>query len=235
MGVTRGSEADDHTTPARQVWLVDLGQPSPWVNAASLRLAAGELTFDARATPVVRRRRLLARAALRGVLSHYLSCSPDALSFARGRHGKPRLADDDPGGGVHFNLSRSGDWCLIGVSTAGPIGVDIERVLAFDELEQVVANRFAAVEAAAILRFSGERRLRAFYNCWTRKEAYLKGTGVGLTGSLDRVVVSVGDRRPAILSLADADPADWSLASLSAGPKLVGSVAWRGAEGNALL
>jgi 4'-phosphopantetheinyl transferase len=179
-----------------QVWQVDLRQPD-----------AG-------------RRRLAARAALRSLLSTQLDRPPDSLTLVEGAHGKPALA----GAGLHFNLTRSGDCCLIVTSTRGPVGIDVEWVRPVHGLERIVRHRFAPEEADAILRLDGERRLRAFFNCWTRKEAYLKATGVGLTAPLDAVTVTVDDDSPAIVSIDGGSAANWTLAALDPGPDLIGAV-----------
>ncbi len=100
----------------------------------------------------------------------------------------------------------------------------------FSELEAITRNRFAPAEAAAVLRLEGERRLRAFYNCWTRKEAYLKATGVGLATALDAVTVTVDDAQPSILSVDHGDPDSWALAAIRLGPNLVGAVVARGSS-----
>jgi 4'-phosphopantetheinyl transferase len=212
-----------------RVWRVDLRQPAAWVDEAKARvLAPEEQELGARATPLVGRRRLVARAALRIAVSHRLRCPPAALRFGRDPNGKPKLADADAGGRLHFNIARSGDCCLIALTTIGPIGVDVEHVVAFPELEQVVM-RFAPEETAAIVRLAGEHRLRAFYNCWTRKEAYLKARGVGLTGALDKFAVTVDDERAGILRLDD-DPRAWTLAAVDPGPTMIGAVAISGAH-----
>jgi 4'-phosphopantetheinyl transferase len=223
----------DPTTAAGELrlWRVDLHQPEEWVERVSASLLTpDERTRGERGAPEVRRRRLVARAALRIALSRHLACTPASLRFVYGPQGKPALAGDDGVGQLHFNLSRSGDCCVIGVSAAGAIGVDVERTVAIPRLEEIAARRFAPSEAAAIMALPGERRVRAFYNCWTRKEAYLKATGAGLTGGLDRVLMTV-DERPAILALDDDDPGAWGLLALEAGTDLTGAVVARGARG----
>jgi 4'-phosphopantetheinyl transferase len=215
--------------PGVRIWKVDLRQPAAWLEeAAAVLLEPDEQERSARETREASRRRRVARAALRIALSRWCGCSPDALTLVRGRHGKPTLADTEVGP-VHFNLSRTGDCCLIAVTAIGPVGVDVERVVAFPELDAIARSRFDPGESAAILRLRGGRRLRAFYNCWTRKEAYLKATGVGLTTRLDAVVVTVDDAPASILSLEDDDPDAWTLAAIRPGPDLIGAVALRGA------
>jgi 4'-phosphopantetheinyl transferase len=167
----------------------------------------------------------VARAALRIALGRCLDRPPDSLELVPDEQGKPVLAADDVG----FNLAHSADLCVIAVSESGPIGVDVEEVRDFPELEGVVGARFAPAEAAGILGQAGDSRLRAFYRCWTRKEAYLKATGAGLQAGLDSVVVSVGDR-PEILSATQSNDGAWSLADLDLDEGFIGAVAARGLQ-----
>jgi 4'-phosphopantetheinyl transferase len=205
---------------------VDLRRPVAWVDeAAALLLTPDERDRSARESPQAGRRRRVARVALRIALSRRLGCAPGAVRIVRDPGGKPALAGD---GALHFNLTRSGDHCLIALSTIGPVGVDVERVVGFSELEGIARNRFAPAEAAAILRLAGERRLRAFYNCWTRKEAYLKATGMGLATALDAFTVTVDDEQPSIVSVEHGDPDSWAIAAIRPSPGLVGAVVVRG-------
>ena len=209
------------------VWHVDLRQPADWVEGARALLAPDELEAAARGTPEVRRRRVVRRAALRIALARRIGGDPSALRMVPGPHGKPALADSADA--LHFSSSSSDDCCLIAVTAIGPIGVDVERVAPRAYLERIAETRFAPAEADAIAHLEGEARLRAFYNCWTRKEAYLKATGAGLTMPLDKVIVSLDDERPEIVSLDGDDPAAWSVESLDPEPGFTGAVVWRGA------
>jgi phosphopantetheinyl transferase len=209
-------------TAARDVsvWRIDLREP-----AAVVECAADLLTFDEReradrGTAIVRRRRVLSRAALRIVLARCVGSAPAVLGFVTDPFGKPRL--DGPG--PHFSVSRSGDWCLIAVTSLGPVGIDVEHTVAFPELEGIVARRFAPTDARTILNQSGEQRLQAFYRCWTRTEAYLKASGVGLAGGLGAAA-------------GDPDPRTWTVASVSAHRDLIGAVVVAGVHpwGGAML
>lgn len=192
-----------------RIWQVDLGEANR---------VDGE-------SEVLRRRRAT-RAALGTALSQWLECTPSDVRLVRGAHGKPALAGAGAGD-VHFNVSRAGECCLIAITAIGPVGVDVERIVSFPEVEAIARTRFATAEAAAILRFTGERRLRAFYNCWTRKEACLKAMGAGLTRPLDAVTVTVDDAQPSIVALDGDDPRAWTLAAFRPGPDLIGAVAVR--------
>jgi 4'-phosphopantetheinyl transferase len=194
-------------TPGISIWRVDLREPPAVVERAAELLTAQERERAERGTAEVRRRRLIARAALRIALARCLGCAPAALRFATDPSGKPRL--DGPG--PHFSVSSSGDWSLIAVTSLGPVGIDLERVVALAELEAIVARRFTPAQAREILEQSGERRLAAFYRCWTRIEAQLKASGVGLAAGLGT-------------TMGDTDPREWTVAAVNAGRGLVGAV-----------
>jgi 4'-phosphopantetheinyl transferase len=213
------------------VWVVELDQPDRALLAASSILSEEELERARVGSPQVRRRRTLSRAALRTVLGSYLGRPPESLQFAYGDFGKPVLADVESA--LHFNVSASGDCSLIAVTTFGPIGVDVERFAELDGVDRLAARFFAPAEAATINRLSGEQKLRSFYNCWTRSEAYVKALGCGLSSPLNRFVVSIEDAEPpAILALEDDDPLAWALATLHARPGYIGALALRtGAAG----
>jgi 4'-phosphopantetheinyl transferase len=134
------------------------------------------------------------------------------------------VLDDDGGQPAHFNLSHSGDTCVIAISTRAPVGVDIEAVRDRSNLERLVSARFAPSEAHGVLRHEGEERRRAFYRVWTRKEAYLKATGLGLSAPLESFAVAADDP-PALLSPLAGDTADWTLVDLDLGTSEQGAVA----------
>jgi 4'-phosphopantetheinyl transferase len=198
-----------------QIWRVALGQSDAWVQRTADRLLhAEERTRLERCAPDVRRRRLVAQIALRLVLADRLGRPPEALAFVRGTLGKPTLTGAE---GLHFSLAHSGDCCLIAVTTLGPVGVDVEHVAPLPELDAIVASRYAPAEVAALERLSGRPRLVAFYRCWTRKEAYLKATGAGLSVPPATVEVWADDDRPVTVS-------GWSVHSLAVAPGFAAAV-----------
>jgi 4'-phosphopantetheinyl transferase len=194
-------------TPGISIWRVDLREPAAVVERAAELLTAQERERAERGTAEVRRRRLIARAALRIALARCVGGSPAALRFETEPSGKPRL--DGPG--PHFSVSSSGDSGLIAVTSLGPVGIDLERVVALAELEAIVARRFTPAQAREILEQSGERRLRAFYRCWTGIEAQVKASGVGLAAGLGTTT-------------GETDPREWTAAAVNAGRGLVGTV-----------
>ncbi|WP_416957771.1 4'-phosphopantetheinyl transferase family protein [Streptomyces sp. Agncl-13] len=170
--------------------------------------------------PAERALYVAAHAALREVLGAYLGLPAATVPLTRlscpgcgGPHGRPAVAGPS-GGTVHFSLSHSGGLALLGLA-ARPLGVDVERVPA-PELVRDAARSLHPVERAELARTSPECRPVAFARCWTRKEAYLKATGEGLSGAALRGVYLGTGRRPAEPPrgrVADVDvPAGWTAA-----------------------
>jgi 4'-phosphopantetheinyl transferase len=174
----------------------------------------------------VRARKHESQEALRAVLAGYLRCAPADVRVEPAQFGKPALAA--PRSDLQFNLSRSGDRCVIAVGRSAPVGIDLERVWPIADVERMSERFLAPAEALAIGNERGDARVRAFFNCWTRKEAYAKAVGVGLALPFHRFCVSVAETpEPAILSLAGDDPGAWTLRSLEPWPGYVAAVATR--------
>jgi 4'-phosphopantetheinyl transferase len=213
------------------VWRVPLDAPASGVAHHAALLTADERARAERFFFDVHRRRFtVARGALRRVLGRYLDARPEALRFDYGPQGKPSLRRP-AGTKLRFNVSHSGALALIAVTAERDLGVDLERV---DPKRAAVsiAERFFAPEEVAVFRsLPPEHREEAFFNCWTRKEAYMKATGRGLTLGLDRFVVTL---RPgaeaALLSTAwhPPDAARWTMRALDPGPGYAAALAVEG-------
>jgi 4'-phosphopantetheinyl transferase len=177
-----------------------------------------------------RRRFVAGRALLRSILGRYLDVAPGEVAFAYGPNGKPRLA----GGGLSFNVSHSHGAALFAFTSERRIGVDIERHPAPDDGDAVARHFFAPAEVATLNSLSGDRRSTAFLRCWTRKEAYIKARGDGLSLALDSFEVSLAPgAEPALLSTRHDPPdaARWSLADLSSHcPGYVAALAIEGGD-----
>jgi 4'-phosphopantetheinyl transferase len=126
-----------------------------------------------------RRRFIVARAALRLLLAGYLGIEPASLRIVSGPRGKPEVA---PGvsSWLRFNTSRSEDLAVFAIGRDRELGVDVERVRTDMDFEPLVDRVLSVAERGALDQLAPEARRRAFYRCWTRKEAYLKALGVGL-------------------------------------------------------
>src|SRR5262249_20133919 len=126
---------------------------------------------------------IAARGVLRCLLGGYLNRHPGRVQFRYGARGKPAL---EPDAGIEFNLAHSGGLAVLAFASGCPIGVDLEQIRPIPELREIAARFFCAEEAAEIASLPSGERQRSFFRCWTRKEAYIKATGDGLSAPLDQ-------------------------------------------------
>ena len=170
------------------------------------------------------------RAILRTLLGHYIGKTPAEIRFEHNPWGKPRLAGDAAAGcDLCFNLSHSHGRVLIAVTRGREIGIDLEQI-AVEHADPDVAQRFFAPgELAALRRLTGESWLLGFFDCWTRKEAYVKARGKGLSIPLDRFEVSIAADRPALLSVDGSDASSrWCMKAVHPWSGFVGAVVTAG-------
>jgi 4'-phosphopantetheinyl transferase len=140
--------------------------------------------------PTPRKRSLAGHVALRLLLGELTGCAPESLRFERrcghcggSGHGKPRLAGDT---GLDFSLSHSGGLVLIAAARGLRVGADVERVRSRTDVLAIARGSLSPRERRAVESPATDAAQReAFFRCWTRKEAYLKGLAVGLAGGLD--------------------------------------------------
>ena len=152
-----------------------------------------------------RNRYILRRGILRQILSSYLGCAAAEISFTYSSAGKPQLATAAHlAGRFRFNLSHTADAALYAITLEREIGVDIELTRREIEWREIAASLFAPGEIAVLHRLPVHLQSRGFFNCWTRKEAYLKARGEGLSIPLDSFEVSLrpGDA-PVLLRASD--------------------------------
>jgi len=143
----------------------------------------------------VRQRFLTARGLLRGILSIYTSHNPAEIQFAVSPQGKPYLGF--PGqAGLEFSLSHSSAIVLVAVTRGLSVGIDVETMQQEIDLDLISSKYFSPLENQSIRSLPQALQKQAFFNCWTRKEAYLKGLGVGLTAPLQDFSVSVAPHEP---------------------------------------
>jgi 4'-phosphopantetheinyl transferase len=198
------------------LWQIPLRQPAP----AQAQLAealtpdeqerAGRFRFDRD-----RNAFQVARGAMRLLLGTYLDIAAAAVPLHYTAHGKPFLAE--PYTPVKFNLSHAGDWALLAVSAGRELGVDIEQIRPLSDLDSLARRFFAPAEQADLRALPPEQRPRAFFTCWTRKEAFIKAVGEGLSRPLDQFEVTLRPGEPARLRrvAGDAGAVDrWSLHAL---------------------
>lgn len=163
-----------------------------------------------------RRNFLFCRGMLRILLASYLGASPAELLFAYSAHGKPSLATLP--GSVEFNLSHSNRNLLIAISQRRKIGVDIEFVRCELDVQEIAGRFFSREETRALMQLPTSLRYDAFFSCWTRKEAFVKARGEGLSWPLNSFDVSVmpDEDEVALVTRPDHSEAErWSLRSLN--------------------
>jgi 4'-phosphopantetheinyl transferase len=146
-----------------------------------------------------RNRFIVARGVLRMILSSYLGQAPGALRFCYGTHGKPALLGSPDEQAISFNVSHAHRLALFAITRQREVGLDIEYVRADLASEQIAEQFFSIREVATLRQLPAEAGVRAFFNCWTRKEAYLKALSVGLALRLDQFDVSLAPGEPAAL------------------------------------
>jgi 4'-phosphopantetheinyl transferase len=193
--------------------------------SAEERLRAERFHFERH-----RRRFIIGRGLLRSLLGHYLSTKPGKLIFGYGPQGKPALKGNFIESGVHFNVTHSEDLALVAVTRLGDVGVDVEQVRWLADFDELVSRFFSPREAAVFRALSEEQKLGAFFNLWTRKEAWLKATGEGIAHSLNRVEVSFLPGEPArLITLPDnlEFGNKWSLCELAPAEGFTAAVAIR--------
>ncbi len=190
------------------MWLVDLsrGEPRAFLSGEE-RERAARFHFERD-----RGRYTVCRSVLRELLAGYLDAAPEGIEFRYGPAGKPELTE----GSLRFNVSHSHDLALIAMARERELGVDIERVRAGVEREGIAERFFSPGEVAELRAVAVEERDEAFFRCWTRKEAYVKARGGGLSIPLDSFDVTLGRER-AVLSRA-VDAKRWTLTTLDPAP-----------------
>lgn len=139
-----------------------------------------------------RRRFTASRIARRDILARYLGLPAETLSFAHSEYGKPRIGGR-AAGRMHFNTSRSRSTALVVVHGTRDVGIDIEAFRSVEDITGIVDRYFAPAEGQRFTSLPESVRDRAFIRCWTRKEAFAKALGSGLSMELSRFTVSVSD------------------------------------------
>ena len=189
---------DAHVIRSLERWLVD----------DELR-RAGEFRFARD-----RSRFVASRGILRTLLGAHLGVPPREVALRYGEFDKPSVA----GPGPWFNVSHSGPIALFALSASMEIGVDVEQAGPQPDAERIAKRFFSAAECAELRSLPEDRRATAFLRCWTRKEAFLKARGDGLSLALDAFDVSLGPDAPCRLlrtAWSDQEPACWQLVDIS--------------------
>ena len=138
-----------------------------------------------------RKEYVVSRATLRSLLGSYLNVAPKKFQFAYSEYGRPFLPADIHAKMLNFNVSHSGDVALLAFAYGRDIGIDVEKVRRNFGTAEIAERFFSAAERAALRDLPQEKRHQAFFHCWTRKEAFIKALGEGLSHPLDQFDVSL--------------------------------------------
>ncbi len=174
-----------------------------------------------------RRAFVLGRAVLRALLGSVLKMPPAEIRFCYGPKGKPGLADSR--GPLRFNSSNSGNLAAYAFTAGSDLGIDVEALRPIPEMERIAARFFAPEEASELLSLPESDRTQAFFNCWTRKEAYIKAVGDGMSIPLGsfRVTLRPGERAEMLSLEGSAEAAQaWTLDQFAPAAGFVGAVAY---------
>jgi 4'-phosphopantetheinyl transferase len=214
------------------VWRASLELPSSEVEALQHNLTEEELVRADRFHFQRHRSHFIAaRGLLRTILGRYLKTDPGTLRFGYGPRGKPELAGKAGQRALHFNVSHSHGLALYAVTDDREVGVDVERIRPDVAGEKIAERFFSPREAATLRELPAQMQQEAFFACWTRKEAYLKAIGEGITLRLDQFEVSVTPGEPAVLLSINGDlkeASHWSLKELDPGVGYVAALAVKG-------
>jgi 4'-phosphopantetheinyl transferase len=187
---------------------------------------AGRFRFDSD-----RRRFTYCRALLRTLLASYLGVPPAELRFQYSHYGKPSLAGDFAASNIRFNVSHSGSTAIFAFTRDRAIGVDVEHITSDIEVETLADRFFSRAERLSLAQIAPEHKNEAFFNCWVRKEAFVKAKGEGLSLRLDEFDVSLAPGEPARLLGTRPDGKErerWCLSALEVGPHYAGAIAIEG-------
>ncbi len=214
------------------VWQAMLDQPRFRREAFRRTLAADEQTRAERFHFAKDHEHfIVARGVLRAILGRYLNRVPGSLSFCYGAHGKPGLAGAVGVDTIRFSVSHSHGAALYALARGREVGIDIERVRNDLPVAELSERFFSRSEAARLRALPVAAQGEAFFRSWTRKEAYIKALGGGLSIPLDRLDVTQAAGQPGTVLAMQRNPSQasrWSVQELPATPGYVAALAVEG-------
>lgn len=213
------------------VWQTSVNLPVRFVEVLESILSDAEMVRANRFVAYNDRQRfIVAHCFLRTILASYLHSRPEDLQFQENPYGKPALLNCVGEERIHFNLSHSNDFVLVAINNRDEVGVDVEYIREID-VEEIATRFFSTLEVEKLRAMPTDMRRTAFFHCWTRKEAYIKARGEGLSLPLDQFSVSVGPYEPSYaleIKTITGELPKYSLFDLSPGENYVGAVAIQG-------
>jgi 4'-phosphopantetheinyl transferase len=167
-----------------------------------------------------RNRFIVARGVLRKIVGKYLNKDPDQICFEYAAFGKPELKSGSYLPELSFNLSHSENIALFAIASEAHVGIDVEHIRYDMEIGPLASRFFSEKEILALERVKGEKQKNVFFQFWTRKEAFLKATGKGLSFPMERCDVSNADNRnfaPVIIPADTEEHTNWFVLDLEPG------------------
>ena len=167
------------------------------------------------------------RRSLRDILSRYLRIRPADIKFRYEVNGKPEVVEEQNETELRFNVSHSADVAILAVSCNRAVGVDIEAIREQPDCLELAKRYFSEREYREMVALSPDERRRAFFACWTRKEAFVKACGVGLSYPLTEFSVSVRADVAGTIEEISLEPnalSRWSLIDVHPGREYAGAV-----------
>jgi 4'-phosphopantetheinyl transferase len=215
------------------VWRATLSQPPARVQELARILSGNERMRSERFRfKQDRRRFIVSHGILRLILGRYLDIEPSQLQFRYGPLGKPYLKEGFADSDLRFNLAHSNDLALYAVAVGREVGIDLERINGEIEYEQIAERFFSPIERETLQAQPAELRQDSFFVGWTRKEAYVKAKGEGLSLPLGSFDVSLAPEEPAELRVSNnpQEAPRWSLQDLNLGGDYKAALAVEGNE-----
>jgi 4'-phosphopantetheinyl transferase len=220
--------ATTFTSDANEIVTIRLDTRPETVRAMAELLSAEELRRAGRYDfERDRRRFIVARAHLRQLLAIRVMTQPEAVELVYGRNGKPALARRSGNMDWRFSVSHRDEMAVFAFSLGREVGIDIEAIRDVRDADAIVSGFFSRSEQEAYLALDPGEKMLGFFNCWTRKEAFLKALGQGLSHPLDCFDVSLAPGEPArILRVINTPGCDcgWCLESFCPSPGFVAAV-----------
>jgi 4'-phosphopantetheinyl transferase len=197
------------------IWQIDLARGHDEVQWYRRVLAADEAErADRFYFERDKNRFTVARAAMRDILSRYTGLAAQNVHFSYGAKGKPELSGSMEQNEIRFNLSHSSELALLAVTRGLTVGVDIEWVKSDFATDDIAERFFSVTEVQTLRSLPADQQAEAFFSCWTRKEAYIKALGEGLSVPLDSFSVAFTPGMAAALLHVKVDPHEverWSM------------------------
>ena len=215
------------------LWRVSLDAPASEIQHLRTFLLEDEVhRADRFRFPKDRNHFTIARGVLRILLSRYLKLEPGHIRFEYNRYGKPALHSGIGPFDLKFNLSHSGKLALYAFARCREVGIDIEDTRRrIDQAGDIAKRYFSEYENQIFQSLPEDLRREAFFNCWTRKEAYIKARGKGLLLPLDQFDVTLAPGEPAKLLETRDDPlgiSHWTMRALNPGPEYIAALVVEG-------